>query len=117
MPRSYDDPPDGQPPTCVAVPDVGPIFDCLFHFAESTLALLAKSIQGSGNGNHRSRPLEQKCDFCDEPGVKPYDQNWCCEACGQALLDRLSEELVRPAPRQKQKPNSIRPGQRGRRKT
>ena len=110
-----DDPPDGQPSTCVAVPDVGPLFDCVFHFAESTLALLAKSIQSTANGNHRPRLSDAKCDFCDEPGVKPYDQNWCCEACGQALLDRLAEEIVRPVPQPAPK-NNGRPGQRGRRK-
>ena len=69
------DPSDGQPPACLRGPEVGPWND------------------------HGSRPVDYKCQHCDQPGVRFFDRQWCCEDCGQAVLYRLSEELVRPAPK------------------
>lgn len=108
MPRRHDDPPDGLPPTCVE-PTIGRVF--AFHPVPHHGSALAVLPNGNGS-NHPPPPGEQKCDFCNQPGVRPYDQNWACEDCGQKILDRLAEELERPAPRRIVK--TILPGQRGR---
>ena len=92
------DPPGDQPSTCVGGPEVGHGN----HYASAPAA--------SANGNHGSRHLDQKCQHCDQPGVRFYDREWCCAACGQDVLHRLTEELVRPVPKPAE------PGQRGRRK-
>jgi len=51
---------------------------------------------------------EQRCDHCDQPGVNFYDQDWCCESCGQDVLDRLSEEALRPRSEQTLPPGRLR---------
>lgn len=58
------------------------------------------------------------CERCHQvPGIRHFDYEWCCEACGQAVLDKVAEEATRPVPPKTNKPiQPLRPGQRGRRK-
>jgi hypothetical protein len=121
MPRRIDDPSDGQPSMSVEEPTAGPIFYCVPHHAEVALAALACAHRhaelalaelANSNSNHQPRPVDEKCDLCDQLGVKIYDRNWCCEDCGQKILDGLVEESERPAPKRYRK--TILPGQRGR---
>ena len=105
MQRRIDDPPDGQPPTCVGATEVGRFFWAHHHAS-------APEASADGNGHQPPRTVEQKCERCDRPGVRFFDQHWCCDPCGQAVLDRLSEELQKPAPRRIEKPITSGPRQR-----
>ena len=102
-----DDPPDGQPPTCAGGPTAGRIIYVSLN-ADDLL------VVAEHHGHQPPRTVEQKCERCDQPGVRFFDQHWCCDPCGQTVLDRLSEELQKPAPRRIEK--SITPGPQQRRK-
>ncbi len=111
MQRSMDDPPDGLPPTCVEW-EVGRVFN--LSLSANVLLVVAgnhdhrsRLVVAEHNG-HQPRRVDEKCERCDRPGIRFFDRHWCCEPCGQAVLDRLTEESERPAP---QKP-AIVPGRR-----
>ena len=102
MHHRMDNPPDGQPPTCVGAPEAGRIL----HIAlgPNDLLVVAESEHPSGTSSPPLRLLEQidqKCEMkdCDHRGVKFYDRTWCCDSCGEALVARICQELDDPMPR------------------
>lgn len=80
MPPGND--PPGQPPEC----------------ADTTAGGSLET-----NGAVRRRAVDQRCEKCDRPGVRFYDRVWCCPECGQVIMDALTDEQARPAPKKKGK--------------
>lgn len=108
MPRRMDDPPDGLRSTCV--------MKCVVHHASGRIFNLSLGADDllvvAEHNDRRSRRVDQKCEKCDRPGVRFYDRHWCCDSCGQAILDKISEEMDQPVP--KRPPKNILPGGRRR---